>query len=82
MREAWDDGERPIPSNALGMKINEGAMQFLPEDLKTAIERMRLIGSDTQHYEVKAAGQGLPESRGNGFRFCQSGRRHNHSRTG
>lgn len=37
-------------------------MQFLPEDLKTAIERMRLIGSDTQHYEVKAAGQGLPES--------------------
>lgn len=62
MREAWDDGERPIPSNALGMKINEGAMQFLPEDLKTAIERMRLIGSDTQHYEVKAAGQGLPES--------------------
>ena len=50
MREAWDDGERPIPSNALGMKINEGAMQFLPEDLKTAIERMRLIGSDTQHY--------------------------------
>lgn len=29
-------------------------MQFLPEDLKTAIERMRLIGSDTQHYEVKA----------------------------
>ena len=62
MREAWDDGERPIPSNALGMKISEGAMQFLPEDLKTAIERMRLIGSDTQHYEVKAAGQGLPES--------------------
>ena len=62
MREAWDDGERPIPSNALGMKINEGAMQFLPEDLKTAIECMRLIGSDTQHYEVKVAGQGLPES--------------------
>lgn len=37
-------------------------MQFLPPDLKSAIEHMRLIGSDTQRYEVKAAGKGLPES--------------------
>lgn len=37
-------------------------MEFLLEELKIAIERMRRIGSDTQHYEVKAAGRGLPES--------------------
>lgn len=37
-------------------------MQHLPEDLLTAIERMRLIGSDTQRYEVKAAKKALPES--------------------
>lgn len=37
-------------------------MQYLPTDLLTAIERMRLIGSDTQRYEVKAARKALPES--------------------
>lgn len=37
-------------------------MQHIPTDLLTAIERMRLIGSDTQRYEVKAARKGLPES--------------------
>ena len=37
-------------------------MIFLPEELKTAIERMRTIGSDTQRYEVKAARKALPES--------------------
>lgn len=37
-------------------------MNYLPEDLRNAIARMRLIGSDTQHYEVKAARKGLPES--------------------
>lgn len=37
-------------------------MQFLPEDLKKAIAHMRLIGSDTQNFEVKAAGNDLPDS--------------------
>lgn len=37
-------------------------MQYLPADLLTAIERMRLIGSDTQRYEVKATKKTLPES--------------------
>lgn len=37
-------------------------MQYLPTDLLTAIERMRLIGSDTQRYEVKTAQKALPES--------------------
>ena len=37
-------------------------MQHLPENILTAIERMRLIGSDTQRYEVKAAKKALPES--------------------
>lgn len=37
-------------------------MQFLPENLKKAVEHMRLIGSDTQHIEVKAAEHGLPDS--------------------
>lgn len=37
-------------------------MQFLPSDLCTAIERMRLIGSDTQRYEVKSAKKALPEN--------------------
>lgn len=37
-------------------------MQYLPTDLRTAIERMRLIGSDTQRYEVKAARKGIPEN--------------------
>lgn len=38
------------------------AMQLLPPELVSAIERMRAIGSDTQNYEVKAAEGGLPES--------------------
>ncbi len=37
-------------------------MQHLPTDLLAVIERMRLIGSDTQRYEVKAAKTALPES--------------------
>lgn len=37
-------------------------MTLLPEEIMVAIERMRLMGSDTQRYEVKAASQGLPES--------------------
>ncbi|MDY6010525.1 MAG: putative DNA binding domain-containing protein, partial [Duodenibacillus sp.] len=37
-------------------------MQYLPPDLRTAIERMRLIGSDTQHFEVKSAGKAIPEN--------------------
>lgn len=37
-------------------------MQFLPENLKKTVEHMRLIGSDTQHVEVKAAEHGLPDS--------------------
>ena len=37
-------------------------MQFLPEELQNAIQRMRLIGADTQRYEVKTARKALPES--------------------
>lgn len=37
-------------------------MQYLPIELQAAIDRMRLIGSDTQCYEVKAAQKGLPDS--------------------
>lgn len=37
-------------------------MQYLPKDLLAAIDRIRLIGSDTQRYEVKAAKKALPES--------------------
>lgn len=37
-------------------------MQHLPADLLASIERMRLIGSDTQRCEVKAAKNGLPDS--------------------
>lgn len=37
-------------------------MQYLPTDLHAAIERMRLIGSDTQRYEVKAAKKALPDA--------------------
>lgn len=37
-------------------------MQHLPPEIHTAIERMRILGSDTQSYEVKSAAKGLPES--------------------
>lgn len=50
------------PPSERHSNAKNSALQFLPSDLKTAIERMRLIGSDTQCYEVKAAGKGLPES--------------------
>ena len=37
-------------------------MNFLPPPIQNAIERMRVLGPDAQHYEVISAGDGLPDS--------------------
>ena len=37
-------------------------MQFLPPHIEAELERMKRLGSDTQKYEVKAAGKALPEN--------------------
>lgn len=37
-------------------------MKILPPELRTAIERMRIMGSDMRKYEVKAAWQQLPDN--------------------